>query len=83
MLTGGSRYLIQELQRSENSLTPKLTDFGFAKQAQEPGEETKSGTVLGTALYMGPEQGAQGSRERLQVLNPASYGRVQAVPMAT
>jgi serine/threonine protein kinase len=37
-------------------LVPKLTDFGLAKQTQEPGDETKSGTLLGTPLYMAPEQ---------------------------
>jgi serine/threonine protein kinase len=39
-----------------NSLVPKLTDFGLAKQTQELKEETKSGTLLGTPLYMAPEQ---------------------------
>jgi serine/threonine protein kinase len=38
------------------ALVPKLTDFGLAKQARESGEETKSGTLLGTPLYMAPEQ---------------------------
>jgi serine/threonine protein kinase len=39
-----------------NAFIPKLTDFGLAKQTQELGEETKSGTLLGTPLYMAPEQ---------------------------
>src|SRR5262249_46783282 len=39
-----------------SSVTPKLTDFGLAKQTQDPGDETKSGTLLGTPLYMAPEQ---------------------------
>jgi serine/threonine protein kinase len=48
------------------ALIPKLTDFGLAKQVQEQGEETKSGTVLGTPLYMAPEQ-AEG---RLRDIGP-------------
>jgi WD40 repeat protein len=49
-----------------NALVPKLTDFGLAKQAEELEDETKSGTVLGTPLYMAPEQ-AEG---RLRDIGP-------------
>ncbi|MBX3472584.1 MAG: serine/threonine protein kinase, partial [Planctomycetes bacterium] len=38
--------------------TPRLTDFGLAGLAQDPGESrlTKSGTIVGTPGYWAPEQ---------------------------
>jgi formylglycine-generating enzyme required for sulfatase activity len=36
--------------------TPKLTDFGLAKDLMGAGALTKSGTMLGTPAYMPPEQ---------------------------
>jgi WD40 repeat protein/serine/threonine protein kinase len=52
---------------------PKLTDFGLAKLFEpdahtEPGEATRSGAVLGTPMYMAPEQ-AQG---RTTEIGPAT-----------
>jgi WD40 repeat protein/serine/threonine protein kinase len=35
---------------------PKITDFGMAKFVEGEGDETRSGTVLGTPRYMAPEQ---------------------------
>jgi hypothetical protein len=35
-----------------------LCDFGLAKHAQGPSELTRAGMVIGTPLYMSPEQGA-------------------------
>jgi serine/threonine protein kinase len=50
--------------------TPKVTDFGLAKQLQsESGSgRTQSGSVMGTPSYMSPEQ-AEGN---LEVLGPAT-----------
>jgi serine/threonine protein kinase len=42
-------------------VVPKLLDFGVAKLMHDTGELTVSGAVLGTPLYMSPEQ-ARGER---------------------
>lgn len=46
-------------------VVPKLLDFGVAKLMHEDGELTLSGAVLGTPLYMSPEQ-ARGERVDLR-----------------
>jgi tetratricopeptide (TPR) repeat protein/tRNA A-37 threonylcarbamoyl transferase component Bud32 len=44
--------------------TPKITDFGLAKFLSDAEQEpTRSGTVLGTAAYMAPEQATGHSRQ--------------------
>jgi eukaryotic-like serine/threonine-protein kinase len=36
--------------------TPKITDFGLAKQLESNSRQTESGQILGTPCYMAPEQ---------------------------
>ena len=49
----------------ELPFTPKLTDFGLAKQVNSVGTETAPGIVKGTPRYMAPEQ-AMNADDQLQ-----------------
>jgi len=49
---------------SDLEFTPRLTDFGLAKIAEQPSQATLHGTVCGTPNYMAPEQAA-GHVERI------------------
>jgi hypothetical protein len=43
--------------------TPKITDFGLARQLDSDSGETQAGQVMGTPSYMAPEQAAGSSHE--------------------
>jgi len=43
--------------------SPKITDFGLAKQLEGDSGQTRSGQVMGTPQYMAPEQAAGRTKE--------------------
>jgi serine/threonine protein kinase len=43
--------------------TPKLTDFGLAKKIGDDDSYTRTGSILGSAAYMSPEQAGGNTRE--------------------
>src|SRR5262249_43248388 len=57
---GGAASAACGLASSATDFTPKITDFGLAKQERR--ELTATGAVLGTPSYMAPEQAAGDNR---------------------
>jgi tetratricopeptide (TPR) repeat protein len=46
-----------------SDLSPKITDFGLAKDLDRGGGQTETGSILGTPSYMAPEQAGGRSKE--------------------
>jgi DNA-binding beta-propeller fold protein YncE len=55
--------------------TPKITDFGLAKQVDSTGQ-TASGAILGTPSYMAPEQAGGRRREITRAVDVYALGAI-------
>lgn len=51
------------LLETEDSLNPKISDFGLAKHLDTDGVNTRTGFILGTPAYMAPEQTEGGNHD--------------------
>jgi serine/threonine-protein kinase len=56
--------------------TPKITDFGLAKQLEGDSEQTRSGAIMGTPSYMAPEQAWGQTREIGPLSDQYSLGAI-------
>jgi tetratricopeptide (TPR) repeat protein len=79
----------EQANRTEAHLTPKITDFGLAKQMEDAtatpagAYRTESGAILGTPAYMAPEQAlgqAVGPQADIYALGAILYECVTARP---
>jgi len=68
------------LAQDRGKLVPKLLDFGIAKLVTGPGEapinSTATGMILGTPLYMSPEQAAGNIKKIQRASDIYSFGAV-------
>jgi serine/threonine-protein kinase len=59
--------------------TPKITDFGLARQMDSDSSETKAGAVMGSPSYMSPEQAAGDAHRR--PTDPGTAGAEGRAPL--
>jgi serine/threonine protein kinase/WD40 repeat protein len=71
----GNRKLPDSLLPTPDSLVPKITDFGIAKDQDDQRKLTKTGIVMGTPSYMAPEQ-ARGEAEIGPATDICSLGAI-------
>ncbi|HEV8000643.1 MAG TPA: serine/threonine-protein kinase, partial [Planctomycetaceae bacterium] len=60
----------------ELPFVPRITDFGVARMLEAEGQETVTGTILGTAAYMSPEQAGGRFREMDGTTDVYSLGAI-------
>jgi serine/threonine protein kinase len=56
--------------------TPKITDFGLARQMDADSAQTQSGAVLGTPSYMAPEQASGHARDAGPAMDIYALGAI-------
>ncbi len=56
--------------------TPKITDFGLARQTDTDSGETKAGAIMGTPSYMAPEQASGHAHEAGPVADVYALGAI-------
>jgi serine/threonine-protein kinase len=56
--------------------TPKVADFGLAKQLDRDGGPTHSGAILGTPAYMAPEQAGGMTRQVTPLIDVYALGAI-------
>src|SRR5439155_2087094 len=62
--------------------TPKVTDFGLARQLDSDSGETQAGAVMGTPSYMAPEQASGRTHDAGPAADTDALGAILYVCLA-